>query len=245
MPLNVEDGWFCDRAVGKGKVIDARPSGGPVGIGSGASAVPLTDTTLTFYGFYHLIGQTVQASIGGIDCGDYTVSATGSIEVDFGSDDQGIMTAEYLASLDGFEGEQATEVTYYLDDELITVTVPVVIGMAYTSQGQGLRPAAQQDLRIDMANGLGRTRRGHKFAALMVNTGVTIAFGTDLDGTMDAVEFKQDDGETDMASSSLWSAVYRGTLTDPYNYDTMLCWEMSRPWPATVCAVSTYLAAEQ
>lgn len=238
MTINLSDGWFCDGAVGRGKIVTSRAAGGNVGIGSGY-VMPLSDTTLTIYGMYHLAGETVQVSIGGLDMGDYEVSAIGSVDVDFESDDQGLMTPQYLLSLDGYDGEHAAEMTFYVDDVLETVIVPVVIGKQYTSDGQGLRPFGREPGSADT----GRVRRTHEFAALLHNT-VEISFGTDFDD-LDAVQLtSNDDGETDYPQTSLFSGVYRAVLTDGYSYDSMLCWRVDRPWPAVVCSVSAFLVAE-
>lgn len=199
-----------------------------------------SDTQLTLYGLWHLAGQTVQASIGGLDCGDYVVAADGSITVPFGSDDQGLMTPQYLASLDGYEGEQATPIKLYVDDTLQTITVPVVIGLGYTSDGQTLRPVNPNDLML-RTHGLGKLRRAHYYSVLLHNA-VEISFGTDF-SSLDPALLTTTDGETANPHTSLYSGVYRGTLTDQSGYDSMLAWRVDRPWPATVCATGTILVA--
>jgi hypothetical protein len=206
------------------------------------SAKMASDTSITFYGLPHLTGSIVQACVGGLDCGDYTVSEEGSVTVPFGSDAQGLMTPQYLVSLDGYEGEQATPIRLYVDDEQITIVVPVVVGVGYQSDGQILRPAARGDL-ARRTDAIGKVRRAHEFAVLLDNVGA-ISFGTDF-STIDAAEFKTADGETDLPSTTLYSGVYRGILTDEYGYDSMLCWRVDRPWPATVCAAGVYLVAEE
>lgn len=204
--------------------------------------MPLSDTHITLYGMWHLIGETVQVSICGLDCGDYTVSDLGAVTVPLESDDQGLLTAAYIYALDGYTGEHKATITLYVDNVQQTVTVPVFIGMQYTSQGQTLRPATREDVRFAPGNALGVTRRSHEFGVLFHNV-VEVSFGTDFDD-LDLVEIKQDDGETAQAQDVLYSGVYRAVLTDPYSYDSMLAWEIDRPWPATICAVSAFLIAE-
>ena len=51
-----------------------------------------------FYGLNHLIGQTVSVTIGGVDCGNAIVSATGSIVVSIGGT-ANLVTSAYLASI--------------------------------------------------------------------------------------------------------------------------------------------------
>lgn len=201
------------------------------------------DTSIKFYGMPHLVGKTVQACVGGLDCGDYVVDFAGSITVPFGSDEQGLMTAAYLTSLDGYEGEQATPVKLYIDGALRTIVVPVVIGLGYTSDGQGLRPVSANDL-AQRTHGLGRIRRAHYYSALLHNT-VKISFGTDF-ASLDPSAFTTgNDGETTLPHTTLYSGVYRGVLTDQSSYDSMLAWRVTRPWPATVCATGTFLVASE
>lgn len=200
-----------------------------------------SDTSLIFYGAWHLAGETVQAMVCGLDCGDYTVSATGTITVPFGSDDQGLLTAAYVQTQDGYTGEQATVVWYYLDDEAISVTIPVVIGKQYTSDGQTLRPALGVDMGL-RTHGMGKTRRSHEFAALL-NYAVEISFGTTF-SNIDPITLTIDT-ETAWPQDERYTGVYRGTLTDDYGYDSMICWRVNRPWPAMVCAVSAFLIAEE
>lgn len=199
-----------------------------------------SDTEITFHGMPHLVGKTVQACVGGLDCGDYVVDSSGAISVPFGSDDGGLMTPQYLAGLDGFAGEQATPCKFYVDDVLVTVTVPVVIGQKYTSDGQILRAATKEDFSR-RTDALGKNRRAHEFGVLLHNV-VEISFGTTFDN-LDPARFTSD-GETATPQTTLYSGVYRGLLTDDYGYDSMFAWRVDRPWPATVCAVGVYLVAE-
>lgn len=74
-----------------------------------ATAMDASDTGLTIYGAYQWAGGTVSAWIGGLDCGDFTVAADGSIFVPFGSDPDGILTNTYLQTLNGQDfGENTT-----------------------------------------------------------------------------------------------------------------------------------------
>lgn len=172
--------------------------------------------------------------------GDYTVDTDGSITVTFGSDDDGVMTASYLASLDGYAGEQAATCSFYLNDVLTTVTVPVVIGQGYTSEGQTLRPATQNDLQSPSGAGLGKTRRAHWFAALLNNTH-GVKFGTDFSNTLVTARLAGADGETLLTALQLYSDVYVSTLNDDYSQDSMITWYIARPYPVTVCSISAFL----
>lgn len=203
-----------------------------------------TDTSLKFYGMWYLGGQTVSAQIAGLDCGDYVVSSTdGSITVPFGSDTGGLMTAAYLATLGTFTGEQAVTFSYILADILTTVTVPVVLGLAYTTQGQRLRPATAEDIKSQVGNALGKLRRSEIATVLLSNT-VGISVGTSF-SALEAMVLPGADGETALAATSMFTGVAKINLTDDHTYDSMFCWQVTRPWPCTVCATSSFLHAEE
>jgi hypothetical protein len=203
-----------------------------------------TDFGLQFYGLWYLIGKTVSAQIAGLDCGDYVVeTVTGSITVPFGSDTGGLMTAAYLATLPVFVGEQAVTLSYTLNDAPTTVTIPVVIGVPYVTQGQRLRAATAADIKSPVGDALGKVRRSEIATLLLTNT-VGIKVGTDFNH-LDAMLLPGADGETALPATSMFSGVVKINLTDDYSYDSMFCWQVDRPWPCTVCASSSFLHAEE
>ncbi len=203
-----------------------------------------TSASLQFYGFWYLAGQKVSVTIAGLDCGDYTVdSSTGSIIVPFGSDAGGLMTAAYLATLPAFVGEQGVTFTYVLNNVDTTVTVPVVIGLAYTTQGQRLRAATADDIKSPVGAALGKLRRAEIATVLLSNT-VGLSVGTDF-SKLEAMVLPGVDGVTALPATSLFTGVARINLTDDHTYDSMFCWEVTRPWPCTVCATSSFTHAEE
>ena len=158
-----------------------------------------TDTGLQFYGMWYLAGQTVSAQIAGLDCGDYVVSSAsdstyGSIVVPFGSDVGGLMTAAYLATLPAYVGESAVTLTYTLNSVATTVTIPVVIGLGYTTQGQRLRPATAADIKSQIGDALGKNRRT-EIAALLLSNTVGLNVGTSFNA-LEAQVLPGADGES-------------------------------------------------
>ena len=207
-----------------------------------------TDTGLQFYGMWYLAGQTVSAQIAGLDCGDYVVSNAsdstyGSIVVPFGSDVGGLMTAAYLATLPAYVGESAVTLTYTLNSVATTVTIPVVIGLGYTTQGQRLRPATAADIKSQIGDALGKNRRT-EIAALLLSNTIGLNVGTSFNA-LEAQVLPGADGETPLPATSMFTGVARLNLTDNYSYDSMFCWQVSRPWPCTVCATSSFLHASE
>lgn len=61
----ITDAWFLDDAVTPSAAVENGPPG----------------TQIVFYGMYHLAGKTVTVWSGGVDVGDYTVSASGTVTV--------------------------------------------------------------------------------------------------------------------------------------------------------------------
>jgi hypothetical protein len=85
---------------------------------------------------------------------------------------------------------------------------------------------------------LGKTRRTHMYSALLQRT-QGIKFGTDF-GSMRPAQFRSA-GNIPYPLTSLFSAVHQDSLQDDYSFDSMLCWEIDRPYPATVCTLGANL----
>lgn len=121
----------------------------------------------------------------------------------------------------------------------INYMVPVAIGYAYPSQGQVLRPIAPQESGAQNGPALGKTRRGHMFSALcFASQGVS--FGTTFDHLRPA-QFRDTNDETVLPLTLLYSNVHWDTLDDTYSFDSMLCWQVTRPYPATICTIGAFL----
>jgi hypothetical protein len=215
------------------------------------------DTQITIYGLWHLEGQTVTAYIGGLDCGDYTVAVDGSIIVPYGVAN-GLFTPGYLQVLSGTYGGSNHDVTFNVDSGggPVSVTVPVLCGLNYTSQGQLVRPMQAADLKLQTGIGLGATRRGFEYSLLVQNC-VTLQVGTDLstaaigtvdtDTTLSTAQFTSDGGRTPelaLNATQPFSGVHWGTLQDDYTFDGMLAWQIARPSPGSVLAAAIYLNDE-
>ena len=119
--------------------------------------------------------------------------------------------------------------------------IPVVIGFTYTSQGQMLRGIAADATGAHNGPALGKTRRDHRYAVLLANA-QGLSFGTDF-AKMNPV-ILQTPGGTNLAINILKTGVHTQTLTDRHSYDGMLCWQVSRPYPATVASAENFLAAQ-
>lgn len=220
----ITDAWQADDAMA--------PAGGT-----------LSGNTLNFYGLYHLAGETVTAWIGGVDAGDWTVAADGSVAVTIGTGPSDLLTPAVLASLSASGtnfGQAATTVD--VAGVGTKYTIPAVIGYNFVSQGQGLRPLLPQQTGTPAGPALGKTRRVHRYA-LLVQAAQGLSVGTNFT-SLRSVLFRSPGGKP-YALNQLYSGVHRAELEDAYSYDGMLAWQVSRPYPATVNAAESFLQTQE
>ena len=127
-----------------------------------------------------------------------------------------------------FKGFQVTETSS---------TIPAIVGFNMTSQGQILRAGSQQDAGSAIGLPQGKTRRSHMFAALLANT-LGVSFGASFTNLFPA-KLANPDGSVN-PPTVMYNGVWWDTLAADYNFDDMLCWQINRPYPATVASVSTF-----
>lgn len=118
-------------------------------------------------------------------------------------------------------------------------TTPVAIGFTYMSQGQILRAINPQEAGARDGPALAKTRRSHMFGALLFKT-QGISFGTDFSFLRPALVHDTND-ETVLPLTTLYSDVHWDTLDDTYSFNSMLCWQITRPYPANVCSLGAFL----
>ena len=180
-------------------------------------------TGVRFYGLHNVTTyttlKTVDAWVSGLDCGTYYADTFGSITVPWLSDPDGLFTEAYfLAS-------------------------PVaMLGYSFVSEGQLLRPLAPQELGAQNGPGLGKTRRTHMYAALVYNA-QGLSFGTDFVSTLKPAQFSFPSG-TLYPMATLYAGTHWATLEDDYSFDSMLAWQVSRPYPATIMAIEGFIQAQ-
>ncbi len=214
-------------------------------IAKGGGAIAGVDQNMKIYGLYHLIGLTVSVAILGLDLGDFTVATDGSVTVslvDTVSQTASWSAAELIAADDDY-GEATTPISVANGGAAQKVSVSIVIGVPYISQGQRLRAIATNDARTMTGPALGLVRRTHEFAVLLQNT-VLVRFGTALTpaplGNMQQAVFLDSDG-VPLADGVAFSGVYEDTLTDDSGYDSMFCWQVERPYPCTIVAATSFI----
>jgi len=218
------DAWFLDGAVNPASLI------GPTAPTDGA---PFGGVILN--GLWHLNDKTVQVFAGGLDCGDlgdYSTSPSdflvtnGSCFVPFGDGvtagaGRGLFTQTFLASLSLSQ---------------------IVVGFTYNSDGQITRRNEPAETGARNGPAFGKKRRVHRYAMLLANTrGLSV--GTVFSGVKAAL-FRQADDVTQIGTLDAFSGVHQDSCNDDYSYDGMVCWRVSRPFPATVITVAGNLTTQ-
>lgn len=194
------------------------------------------NSTLTLNGLWHLNGNTVSVWVGGVDVGDFLVT-NGSVAVPIDNDPVGLFTTAYLATISapGVYGILACPI----DQGATRYTVPAVVGYTYTSQGQLVRPDQQEQNRSPTGPGLAKPRRAAQFGAFMVNT-QGISFGTDFSKMHTAI-LKTPGGSKQLTLLQLFTGVHWATVDDTWGFGSQLCWEIDRPYPASLASITGFL----
>lgn len=117
---------------------------------------------------------------------------------------------------------------------------PFILGYTYNSDAQIVRPVAEQETGARNGPALAKTRRLHQYGALMTST-QGVSFGTAFDATSLYSAALAGPTGTALPLNTLFSGVFWDTLQDDYTYDGMLCWRVSRPYPANIQTVSGFL----
>lgn len=120
-------------------------------------------------------------------------------------------------------------------------TIPAALGATFTSQGQRLRPLEPAETGARNGPALGKTRRNHRSAFIFLNT-AGIAIGTTFANVRKAI-FKTLGG-TAIPIDTLYNGVHSTTIEDTPSYDGQVCWQVTRPHPATVLANEGFLETE-
>lgn len=127
--------------------------------------------------------------------------------------------------------------------ETRAIVIPAVIGFTYASNGATLRAIAPDASGARNGPALGKTRRNHRISAVLANA-QGISFGTDLtSGVFHLAQLKTNSGKGSAALNAnvLYTGVFSDTFESTYDYDNAPAWQITRPYPATVCAVQAFL----
>lgn len=117
-------------------------------------------------------------------------------------------------------------------------SVPASIGFTYTSRGQLLRPDYGNDGGAQNGPAFGKKRRLHWYGAAFYRTR-SVSFGTDF-AKLRATKLT-DPGTTAADAPALYSGTVSYTIDNDYSFNSQIAWEITRPYPATVLAVSGFI----
>lgn len=117
--------------------------------------------------------------------------------------------------------------------------LPSAIGFTYTSQVQLLRQIMPERTGARNGPGFAKTRRYEKIGMQAANT-QGISLGTDFAIDLHPAELKPNDAAQVIPITNLFTGVLRMETTQVYNFDGMICWQVTRPYPATVTALGGF-----
>ena len=216
-------------------------------------------TSITLYGFWSAYyGGSAPASLsvflGGLDCGDYPVQTDGSIVVPYQSDPDGILTPAYLQSISSETayGAITAAIDVTISSALTRVYVPCVVGYNYTSMGETVRPVTTLDDQTKTPFAPGKTRRVHMFGALLQG-----AVGQQAGASHPALQFRSGSTTTWFPAElqypngapynyeTLYNGIHWDTIDGDENFDGLVSWQMTRPYPVTLCALSTFIETSE
>lgn len=229
--------------IGSDRFIVLGSSGGNFNIGN---IVIAKDTTgqpsqVTFYGLDNYEGKKVSVFAAAIDCGDYIVK-DGEITIDLEIVDPvtGWAFNEQSFKLLQPNADEFSELSVTVLWRGITYKIPCVIGFNYVSRGQLCRPEMPVDTGAKNGPGFGKKRKTARYAMQVVNA-ISVRLGTLFSKTKPAPLTKIDAGGKRLNYLETFSGIVRETLDDDFSYDSMLAFEVTRPYPCTITILGGFI----
>jgi hypothetical protein len=116
-------------------------------------------------------------------------------------------------------------------------TLPIVVGFTFTSQGQGLRPAAPQDAGSPNGPATAMTRRSHMMGMIVANSiGMSVGGGF---ANMYPVRYRYPNN-ADYGPQTMYTGVLQDLEQADYSFDDALAWEITRPYPTVVALAGAF-----
>ena len=119
--------------------------------------------------------------------------------------------------------------------------IPCVIGFNYQTQGQLCRPMLQPDTGARNGPGFAKKRRTARYGINLVGA-LGVEVGTDF-ADMKPVPLTTPGGKP-LPYLSTYTGIKRETLKNDFSFDSMLCWQTTRPFPATVTTFGGFIDTE-
>ncbi len=205
-------------------------------------AAMLSNGAVTFYGLWHLDGYRASVFAAGIDCGDYLV-IDGQVTIPLGTADP---ISGYTFDILQFKLLQPQMADFAdhsvtIIDTDATYTIPCIIGFNYKSQGQLCRPMLPETTGARNGPGFGKKRRTARYG-ISLSQSIGVQVGTAFSDML-PVSTVSPTGKR-MPYLSMFSGIKRETLKNDFSFDSMLCWQTTRPFPATVTAFGGFIVTE-
>ena len=117
---------------------------------------------------------------------------------------------------------------------------PFVVGYTYPTKGQTLRVVDPEASGSRTGPALGKTRKIAECAWLVADTS-GVSFGVDFD-IMRPAELKSAGPQSvqPMAADHTYTDIVWDKVDSDWNFDSMPCWQVTRPYPCTVVAVEGF-----
>lgn len=193
--------------------------------------------TLILKGLHALDYTMVSVFIAGLDVGVYQV-VDGQVTVPYGAAN-GLFTKRWMEQLQAQEmdfGDMATPI------DGGDAIVPCIVGAAFNSDGQTMRPNAPEDVGTRLGPGFGKFKKVSRAAIQLHNT-QDLQWGSDFDH-LKPLDFRQAD-ETPYTPTQLFSGIFWDTLDTDQNLDGQVAWRAGGVYPATILAVGPFIETNE
>lgn len=205
-------------------------------------AAQFSGNNVTFYGLHRFNGRSVSVFAAAMDCGDYVVE-NGQVTVPFGVTDTisgqsfGLQQMQLLQQYVSEFSMMAVTITGGAKN----LTIPCVIGFNYITQVQLCRPLMPADTGAKNGPGFGKRKRTARYAIYLVNS-LGVKVGTDFNDTKPVLMTTP--GGKPFSYLATDTGIRRETLKNDFSFDSMLCWQTTRPYPATVATYGGFIETE-
>jgi hypothetical protein len=204
-------------------------------------AASMTSNAVTFYGLNYLDGRIVSVFAAGVDCGDWLVE-NGQVTIPLGTSDP---ISGYTFDIPQFKILQPLISTFENSVTIVSsgvdYVIPCVIGFNYQSQGQLCRPMLPVDTGAKNGPGFAKKKRTARYGINLVGS-LGVQVGTDFANTLPVPVLSP--GGNLPPYLSTFSGIKRETLKNDFSFDSMLCWQTTRPFPATVTTFGGFINTE-
>ncbi len=214
----------------------------------------MANTDIVFNGLYHMVGELVAVTIGGLYCGNFVVMAPGQITVPINSDPDGLCNGKYLQTLDVGPWDKTTygaltcEVTLDIaGNGPATIYIPVAIGFNFPAMGMTMRPSSAELTKSPMGGATGKLKRIHGVGILgnFVGGKLGLQIGTQgPTGPVNAVNVTTLGG-IPLKHNQPFSGEFYMAVSDETNKDGQIFWQMLNPYPCVINTLNTFIETSE